>query len=159
MMGATVEIAGAKRASRYFRNLTERLDDPRSVLKIIGEFVRGLSLQAFRDSADPKTHTPWMPLAESTIQARRNKGREGTKILIDRGTLRDSIHARLRSKSSVIIGTNLVYGATHQFGRGFTSSRSGGTNVTIPARPFLGVDKSGEDTISQMVKRFLEGAK
>lgn len=61
------------------------------------------------------------------------KKRNADKILTLRGFLRRSIRWQASSARSVEVGTNLVYAATHQFGRD-----------EIPARPFLGVSDADQ---------------
>ena len=78
----------------------------------------------------------------------------GGQTLIDTGRLSDSI-THVFDKTSVTIGTNVIYASVHQFGatirakrQRFLTFRVGGRwarkrQVTIPPRPFLGPD--GED--------------
>jgi len=80
--------------------------------------------QNFRAEGRP---TKWAPLQPATIAARRRGRRKGgrARILRDTGRLAGSIIGRIAG-DSVIVGTNVIYAPTHQFGRG-----------RIPARPFL----------------------
>lgn len=65
----------------------------------------------------------WVPLKEETL-ARRRSG--GGLILQDTGRLKGSFEQLELTNSYVVIGSRLVYAATHQYGRG-----------VIPARPML----------------------
>ena len=70
----------------------------------------------------------------------------GLKILQDRGTLHDTLRYQA-SASGVEIGTDRIYGATHQFGRG-----------NIPARPFLGLSAGDRQDILAIVRDHLARA-
>ena len=63
-----------------------------------------------------------LALAASTIARNPKKYGSGHKLLIDRGTLQNSITFAV-STSAVVIGTNLKYAAVHQFG---SRDRTGG---------------------------------
>ncbi|MCZ7599370.1 MAG: phage virion morphogenesis protein [Gammaproteobacteria bacterium] len=53
----------------------------------------------------------------------------------------------------VEVGTNLVYGAIHQFG-----GRAGrGHSVNIDARPYLGLSAEDEDEVVGILRDFVEG--
>jgi phage virion morphogenesis protein len=136
--------------------MTRRMGKPEPGLKRVGDYVKGLSQQAFKDQADPTTHERWSELSDVTIELRRNKSREGTEILRDAGHLLKSIHKIITGKNKVAIGSNKVYAAIHQFG-GTTSSRSMIPGKKIPARPFLGFDKRGEKEIERIMKRWILG--
>ena len=88
--------------------------------------------KTFRDQGRPA----WQALKPSTLKRRRKLG-AGAKILQDSGKMRNSIVSAGSgrklpesiynlSNTKLEIGTNVVYAATHQFGRG-----------AIPARPFV----------------------
>jgi len=83
-------------------------------------------IQHFRKEEGP--NGKWKPL----------KHRKG-KILQDTGRLRMSINFR-GSGNTGYLGTNVIYAATHQFGRG-----------KIPARPFLWFS---DETKQRIKKRF-----
>jgi len=68
------------------------------------------------------------------------------KILMDSGRLANSITFDADNKQ-VEIGTNLVYAATHQFGRG-----------SIPARPYLGFQEGDVEKFEELISEWLEGA-
>jgi len=67
----------------------------------------------FEQQGRPK----WAPLAQSTIRARKAKGKTG-KILQVSGSLATSIHPRW-SRETAVAGTNNKYAKTHQFGHTF----------------------------------------
>jgi phage virion morphogenesis protein len=69
--------------------------------------------RTFREQGSP-AHS-WMPLAPSTIESDPKKYGPGHQLLIDKGTLLNSI-ASHPGRAQVVIGTNLKYAAVHQFG-------------------------------------------
>lgn len=74
----------------------------------------------------------------------------GRLILTDSTRLRNSIYY-IASGSGVIVGTNVVYAAIHQFG-----GRAGrGLKVTIPARPYLLFQDEDIDRYEQMLVDFV----
>lgn len=72
----------------------------------------------------------------------------GHKLLENEGHLYDDIN-HLVHGSEIEIGTDMVYGATHQFGDG---------DRNIPARPYLGVSKDNEAELEHQINRFFERA-
>lgn len=99
----------------------------------------------------------------------------GGQTLVDTATLRDSVTYE-HDASSVRVGTNVLYAAIHQFG-GRIEARGGKAlvfalpaglgwavvqSVTIPARPFLGIDDEDEaeilDTLEDWLRRASGGA-
>jgi len=138
----------ATRAIHSLGNLGKRAANPRKPLKMIGHYVKELSMQAFQDSEDPVTHKKWKPLSPETIRQRRyGKGKRRIKILVDTRTLQRSVHANPPKKTSVTIGTPLVYGRNHQLGS------------TVPRRRFLGVDREGMIEIQRIMRKYLETGK
>jgi phage virion morphogenesis protein len=85
-----------------------------------GELMRQIGLlmlksiyQTFRDEGSPQGS--WPRLAPSTVAKDAKYYGAGHKLLIGRGTLRNSIHAA-NTENETTIGTNLIYAAVHQFG-------------------------------------------
>lgn len=77
--------------------------------------------------------------------SRRARGVAANRpILYLSGRLRNSIVYQLQGKTSVLIGSNLVYAATHQFGRG-----------RIPARPYLDVTDADAAKFAAIIVEYL----
>ena len=101
----------------------------------------------------------WRELSERTKMNRRNKS--VFRILEDNGTLRRSIVTPASSPggvydlkdTSLVIGSNLVYAAIHQFGW-----PSGGKHPppTIPARPYLPTPAEMIPRIAAKLQRYLK---
>lgn len=126
----------------------------------IGATVADHARDRFERQQDPDGR-PWKPHAPATILRRllrgggRRTGRTGRpgfnpQILLDTGRLRDSITHRA-ARDSVTIGTNVVYAAIHQLG----GQAGRGRKVTIPARPFLGLDDADREDIPAILRRHL----
>lgn len=92
----------------------------------------------------------WAKLSPSTLKRRRNLG--NVKILQDTGRLRNSIIAPQNSPggiwsvapNQIEVGSNLVYAATHQNGRG-----------PIPARPYVPEESELADPLQRKLERIL----
>lgn len=85
----------------------------------------------------------WEPLNPRTIAKKGN-----ADILRDEGTLADTLAYQI-SGNQLTFGTNMEYGATHQFGR---------EDDGIPARPFIGMSTGqwqDSDEIVEILKSHL----
>lgn len=138
------EIAAAlARVKQLEGDLPGLLDD-------IGASVAGAARHRFETNVDPEGE-PWEPSASAW---NNSTSEERGRTLVGRGHLRDSITHQV-SGDEVAIGTNVVYGAIHQFG-GKIEPKAGShlvfkiggafikvSSVELPARPYLGL--SGDD--------------
>lgn len=158
-MAGVVAQMSIKDAQVYARNMAQ----PGSYLrpmKIVTQIMVSGIRKGFTSQASP-SGDPWHPLAPMTLSLRRKgKGTGNAKILRDRGMLLASTTGgagpgavRRISDLESVIGTNLVYAATHQWGapartvtpkmrrylhwRGIHLRKSTMT-LMIPARPFVG---------------------
>lgn len=121
----TINLAALLPAKRMLDRL-DRLDTRKLLTQIGGDLEAQTRerLSSTKTAPDGERWKPW-----STAYAARAK--PNAKLLERTGTLIDSIAFEV-GDDAVTVGSNMVYAATHQFGRG-----------NIPARPFLGV--SAED--------------
>lgn len=155
MAGALVKL---KIEDQELQELLDRvmshMTDMTPVTREIGEIVTESVQRNFEEHRAPDG-TAWTPLAPSTVKQRAKKGRSATDILILNRILMGSIHPTPRKKS-VEVGTNIVYGAVHQFGIGARSNIASGRSMpAIPARPFLGVRADDWPEIKDAVAAFL----
>ncbi len=101
MGGALIEITvDDKEMKALFKRLSARASDMTPVMQIIGETIRSSVIKNFEVGGRPR----WKPSAKP-------KG----KTLIDTSRLLGSINWKA-NKDSVLVGTNVVYAAIHQFG-------------------------------------------
>lgn len=103
----------------------------------IGEYLLESHKQRFEDQVSPDGE-PWEPLDPKSVT---RKKRNADKILIEYGHLLGSLHYNLTS-SGLEFGTNLIYGATHQFGD---------EDRGIRARPFIGISVDDEREIISII--------
>jgi phage virion morphogenesis protein len=104
-------------ALNKFRLSLEQKDDLAGnggLMRQIGAAMLVSIRRTFREQGSPANS--WMPLAPSTIKSDPKKYSLGHLLLIDHGTLLNSITYEPTSPGSVVIGTNLKYAAVHQFG-------------------------------------------
>ena len=131
-------------------------DGMRPLMKEIGEVLSDSTKTRFQASIAPDG-SPWEPIAQLTALNRLRKGRPGTKPLIDSGELSRFIHHQIfDGGTGVVVGTDRSFGAydasVHQFG----ATKAGkNRNVTIPARPFLGLSSSDEQTVLDLINKHL----
>lgn len=132
MSGVTLSIAmDDKQVRSLFATIERRGASPRPALKSIGEYMLRRTFERFSAEEDPEGNS-WLPLSKATLKQKK----PGLKILQgDTNLLRDEINYQVTS-NSVGLGTPLVYGAIHQLG----GQAGRGHKVTIPARPYLGVN-------------------
>lgn len=84
--------------------------------------------------------SPWAPWSEGYRRTRHG----GHSLMRAKGGLLDTIQ-HVVSGNAVSVGSNLVYAATHQVGRG-----------GIPARPFLGLSAENENDLEQVAADWLD---
>jgi len=131
------------------RRLREKVGDLSDTFRDIGEHLLNATQARFDREIDPAGN-PWTPLKPKTKASKRRKGYRD-KIMQMRGHLRDHLVMQA-DPDGVEIGTNRIYGATHQFG---DASRG------IPARPFLGISEDDTqyilDVLAEDLERVLNG--
>lgn len=106
-----------------FSALSSKIRDTRPAMHSIAEMMLDSVKENFEVEGRPK----WKRLKDETIKARKRKGTWPSKILTELSQLKNSISPR-STNTEAIVGTNVEYAATHQFG---DASRN------IPSRPFL----------------------
>lgn len=116
-----------------------KLGDLKPFFADVGETLLNSTRNRFRTLTAPDG-TPWAPL--SPAYAAR-KPRHKNKPLTLSGVLRGTL-VKQATADSLRIGTPLIYGATHQFGRG-----------NIPARPFLGMSEADRNDLIDALDEYL----
>lgn len=96
-------------------------DKQQDIYAVLMEDARKRIDEGFARSVSPGG-APWRPLAPRTIARRRKRS---SRPLLDTGRLRASI-TYIITADGFVVGTSVIYAATHQHGR-----------AEIPARPFL----------------------
>lgn len=97
---------------------------------------------------DGAAWAPWSPRHARTREARHS-------LLVQDNFLQVSID-NYTTGTTVRVGTNLVYGAIHQFGGTITNGFGRGISITIPARPYLGLSDGDRAAVAALVTDTLE---
>ena len=124
--------------------LLARMDDVTPALRDIGEALLNSTRQRFSDQQAPDG-TPWAPLS-AAYQARKKKNAD--KILVLDGYLSGLLTYQVLP-DGLELGTNRIYGATHQFGA---------PERNIPARPFLGLSEDDRTEFIAILSDYLTRA-
>ncbi len=162
MTGASISVtindAGVRRA---FDTLSRLMTNTRPVMAAIGTELVASTHMRFVSQKDPDGQ-PWHILNTEYAKDKRN-----SRILTESGRLRDSINSR-PGNDHVLVGTNVIYAAPHQFGAVIVPKsashlffRIGGEmvaakKVTLPARPFLGISSDDQTAIAEIVFEFVD---
>jgi len=141
---------------RQLGDLIGALTNPGPALRSIGEELQRTTQDRF-DPGQKKApdNTPWARNSDVTIA---RKGRNNP--LYERGILQGGIRYQLSGARGVEVGTNLVYGAAHQFGmvKGYAGRTRRGAPIpwgNIPARPYLGLSSADESEIIRILREYL----
>lgn len=159
--GVTLKLEGHERVRGALARMQGAAARPRPMLADVARYVASATQDRFRRETGPDGE-PWR-------RSRRAKA-EGGQTLTDSARLRRSIVWSANDREAVV-GTNVRYAAIHQFGGdirargagrlrfflpgvGFRSPRQ----VSMPARPFLGLGPEDERPIERIVGRHLDAA-
>jgi len=146
---------------RVLHEVMRRGLDPRPLLKVFATYLRGRTVDRFRDSRGPGG-MKWTPLAEATRRARSRRSpsrrfmgapRQFTPLW-DSGRLVSSLStasAASIQRRGLEYGTNVLYAAIHQLG----GMAGRGRSVRIPARPFLYVEREDEEEFARLGEEYL----
>jgi phage virion morphogenesis protein len=118
-----VELIGEKPLLNLLNQYIKKGQSLEPALVDIGEYLIESHQERFKLEVAPDG-SPWEPLAPRTIAKKGND-----RILQDQGTMRDLLTYQI-SGDQLSFGTNLIYAATHQFGREADG---------ISPRPFIGL--------------------
>lgn len=114
------------------RALEDRLGNLRPFFLDIGEALLNSTRERFTTQTDPDGRR-WADYAPLSDAYKKRKKKHPDLILTLNGYLRGTLNYSA-TKDELRIGTPMIYGAAHQFGR---------PEINLPARPFLGL--SDED--------------
>lgn len=133
MAGALVTIGiDDRRVLAVLQELERLAANPAPALEDIAGHLLRSHEERWARQVDP-SEQPWEPLSEA-YAARKEQERPNAGILVFDEMLR-RLHHQIDG-STLVIGTDRSYGATHQFGRG-----------AIPARPFIGFSDEDESSV------------
>jgi len=164
-MEINVEIKDAEVKSMLER-LISRVKKATPAFREVGQIVRRSVIRNFEVGGRPEK---WKPLAAATIlkgirkkeytrtgtlKAYAKRRITGRKILVDTGTLRNSISVEAYPDRAVVGPKGSIpYARIHQLG----GQAGRGHKVNIPARPYLMVQDEDWIEIKNALVRYLEG--
>ncbi|MFZ1326220.1 MAG: phage virion morphogenesis protein [Candidatus Contendobacter sp.] len=141
MAGASIEITVHDADIRkLLEQLQAKLGDLTPVFRDLGEALTLSHRERFARAVAPDG-TPWPALSP---RYRASKKKNQDKLLVLDGWLRQ-LHYQA-APDALRIGTDRLYGATHQFG---DPSRH------LPARPFLGLDEAERAHVMEVLLEWL----
>jgi phage gpG-like protein len=181
-MPTKIEVDDAEITAAFTRLLSAG-ENPRPYLAAIGNALADNTRLRFDSSRSPDGKT-WPPLARSTIlkrlrsktgnfrannqtlSAKGHREAASAKPLLDQGILRNSITSQLDG-DSVVVGTNVRYGAMQHFGAGKGAFGTGSYRTRkgsfpipwgdVPPRPFLGVSNDDRSQIVSILRGVILG--
>jgi phage virion morphogenesis protein len=140
MSGAVVEVdtKALKRLDDRLKNLAK----PRTaeLLDALGMLIVGQTQRRIHKEKTAPDGTDWQEWSERYAKTRH----ANHSLLENEGYLVQGMQ-HVVSGDEVHVGTNMIYGATQQFGRG-----------PIPARPYLGLSAENTDEVVQVCEEFLD---
>lgn len=143
MSGVVIRVDGDFAAvERFLAQMDQGLQDMTPMFTEIGDYMVSATQGRMNRGLQP-SGAPQKPV------------QRGGTPLVDTGVhLRDRINREASSDQVVIGPNNVVFAAIHQFG----GKAGRGHQVTIPARPYLGVGPEDELEIGDIVADFIEAA-
>ncbi len=118
----------------------------RELLDIVGAEAETQTKRRIQEEKTSAEGMPWAPWSEKYARTRRGS----QSLLQAAGHLLESIDHEVDEGESVVVGSNLIYAAIHQFG---------GDAIGRPwmvARPYLGLSDENEQELSAVVEKFFE---
>ena len=105
-------------------------------------FMRQDVLKHFEEKKGSKSK--WPEVSKKYALIKSGQGKDPSNLLQFSGRLRQSISELGKAtEDEASVGTNIIYGATHQFGRG-----------NIPQREFLWLSSDAKDKIVELAKKY-----
>lgn len=158
-----IEAKGLGPARALFTRIKELGEDPSDLLDIWGATLESSTRSRFDRGVGPGD-IPWIPSRRAIAQS--------GKTLVDKGNLENSLRYEVRPGELELgvdgVGASSKHAATHQFGavirpvnakalrfRGGDGNWIVTQEVTIPARPFLGVDDNDKRDMKEVAVEHL----
>lgn len=143
MAGIIIKMDGLDAVRKKLGDIAGIMSRPGPLLKAIGDRVVEQTKQRFEAGGPAPDGAQWAKPKTP------NPKRRGTLRVTDH--LRDSIRHQV-SGSTLMVGSNKVYAAIHQLG----GKAGRGQKVSIPARPYLGLNNDNSDEIIKIIEEFIE---
>ena len=136
-------------AAQQLPNIARQLQQPRKLYGVLGETLKKIHAERFKQEVDPEGNN-WQSLSPKTLTRKQKKGKS-TKILRQGGYLSDKT-AYNYNDQNVEFGSDAKYARLHQFG----GKAGRGKKVTIPKRPWLGVNAQDEQKLLRKATALLQ---
>ena len=133
---------------RQLKGASARANNMRPAYTAIGLYMVARTQERIKSETSPDG-SPFKPISPETIEDKKDRG-QILKILQAEGTLIASIGLVVRP-NGVQIGSNQKYASIHQLG----GQAGRGKKVTIPARPYLGVNAIDVEEIEGIIEDHL----
>lgn len=153
MAGVQIELTlqGLEVAAAALTRLAET--DLEDLAFDIGQLLESSTKARIAEEKRGPDGAAWAPWSARHARTRQ----ERHALLVQDNHLTTSVQ-NYTTGTTVRVGTNLVYGAIHQFGGTITNGFGRGISITIPARPYLGLSDADRTAIAELVTDRLEGA-
>lgn len=147
MAGVVIEqsLRGLEQLAQQMNQLASA--DQSDLMEIMGGVVESQTRRRLAEEKEAPDGTAWEDLSESW-SAKKSENSSGG-LMEYQGHLIDSIAYEV-SGGEVSIGTNLIYGAIHQFG-------GEAVGMPTPARPYLGLSADNEQELNAVVNDWING--
>lgn len=139
--------SNSKEVNDKLLELAQRAKNTKPVMREIALIIRNYVDEKFETEGRYQGEK-WEDLKEPYKQKRTKKKRGKGKILTLDGELREKIDDKV-TNDSVVVGTNQVYAAIHNFG-GDVKKRNGGT-FEMPKRQFMAFEPKLNELIADEV--------
>lgn len=136
-------------AAQQLHNIARQLQQPRKLYGVLGETLKKIHAERFKQEVDPEGNN-WQSLSPKTLTRKQKKGKS-TKILRQGSYLSDKT-AYNYNDQNVEFGSDAKYARLHQFG----GKAGRGKKVTIPKRPWLGVNAQDEQKLLRKATALLQ---
>ena len=130
-------------------SIANQLQHPRKLYGVLGETLKKIHAERFKQEIAPDG-SEWQSLSPKTLARKKKKGKS-TKILRQDGYLSDKT-AYNYNDQNVEFGSDAKYARLHQFG----GKAGRGGKVTIPKRPWLGVNAQDEQKLLRKATALLQ---
>ncbi|MCX4025051.1 phage virion morphogenesis protein [Endozoicomonas sp. SM1973] len=161
--GLDINLRGIDRLNQLIERLQVLGTDNSEILDVLGALAEDQIRRRIEEEQTAPDGTPWPEWSSGYSTTRHsNQG-----LLQSEGHLLDSINYVV-GIDDVTVETNLLYAAIHQYG-GIIKPKNGrflafqlgsqtvfAKEVTIPARPFMGLSDDNQDEIEQVLVDWVE---
>lgn len=157
MTGVNIEF-NIQDALDAMLHIEAAIDDMSGLFEHMGEVLLDIHEARFNAQESPDG-IPWQALSP---WYQESKPKQKDKILTLDGNLRSTLHWQIEG-NTLLFGTNLIYGAIHQFGGTIKPVKGNALNVAgcpvkqvvIPARPWLGISAQDKLHLVDVVREHL----